>query len=68
MTATAYGASKAALNWITKNVHIENPELIAFPIILGKPVLLLYESPKSKNLKVQPTLDMSNRAIFKFLH
>jgi norsolorinic acid ketoreductase len=35
MSATAYGASKAALNWVTKNLHIENPSLIAFPIHPG---------------------------------
>jgi norsolorinic acid ketoreductase len=35
MNATAYGMSKAALNWLTKNIHIENPDLIAFPIHPG---------------------------------
>lgn len=35
MSATAYGASKAALNWITKNIHIENPKIIAFPLHPG---------------------------------
>jgi norsolorinic acid ketoreductase len=35
MNATAYGASKAALNWLTKNIHIENEKLIAFPIHPG---------------------------------
>jgi norsolorinic acid ketoreductase len=35
MNATAYGMSKAALNWLTKNIHIENPGLIAFPIHPG---------------------------------
>lgn len=35
MHATAYGMSKAALNWLTKNIHIENPNLIAFPIHPG---------------------------------
>jgi norsolorinic acid ketoreductase len=33
--ATAYGMSKAALNWLTKNIHIEHPDLIAFPIHPG---------------------------------
>jgi len=35
MNATAYGASKAAVNWITKNLHVENPSLIAFPVHPG---------------------------------
>jgi norsolorinic acid ketoreductase len=35
MKATAYGSSKASLNWLTKNIHIENPGLIAFPIHPG---------------------------------
>jgi norsolorinic acid ketoreductase len=35
MSATAYGMSKAALNWLTRNIHIENPGLIAFPIHPG---------------------------------
>jgi len=35
MNATAYGASKAALNWITKNIHIENQGIIAFPMHPG---------------------------------
>ena len=35
MGATAYGMSKAALNWLTKNIHMENPDLIAFPIHPG---------------------------------
>jgi norsolorinic acid ketoreductase len=32
---TAYGASKAALNFITRRIHAENPWLIAFPINPG---------------------------------
>jgi len=35
MSATAYGASKAALNWVTKNLHIEHKNLIVFPIHPG---------------------------------
>jgi norsolorinic acid ketoreductase len=35
MSATAYGMSKAALNWLTRNIHIENQGLIAFPIHPG---------------------------------
>jgi len=35
MNATAYGSSKAALNWVTKGLHVENPGLIAFPIHPG---------------------------------
>jgi len=35
MNATAYGMSKAALNWLTRNIHIENSGLIAFPIHPG---------------------------------
>jgi NAD(P)-dependent dehydrogenase (short-subunit alcohol dehydrogenase family) len=35
ISAAVYGASKAALNWITKNIHIENSELIAFLIHPG---------------------------------
>ncbi|KEF61389.1 uncharacterized protein A1O9_02955 [Exophiala aquamarina CBS 119918] len=31
----AYGPSKAALNWITKKIHVENPDIIAFPIHPG---------------------------------
>lgn len=32
---TAYGASKAAANFVTKRIHYENPHLIAFPINPG---------------------------------
>lgn len=35
MNATAYGMSKVALNWLTKNIHIENKGLIAFPVHPG---------------------------------
>lgn len=31
----AYGPSKAALNWVTKKIHLENEDLIAFPIHPG---------------------------------
>lgn len=30
-----YGPSKAALNWLMKKIHIENEDLIAFPIHPG---------------------------------
>jgi norsolorinic acid ketoreductase len=33
--ATGYGASKASLNWITRRIHFDHPELIAFPIYPG---------------------------------
>jgi len=32
---TLYGASKAALNFLVKKIHLENPSLIAFPIHPG---------------------------------
>ena len=32
---TAYGASKAALNFVVRRIHYENPDLIAFPINPG---------------------------------
>jgi norsolorinic acid ketoreductase len=32
---TAYGTSKAALNFVTRKIHFENPNLIAFPINPG---------------------------------
>ncbi|RDW92344.1 hypothetical protein BP5796_01738 [Coleophoma crateriformis] len=32
---TAYGASKAAVNFVTRRIHAENPDLIAFPINPG---------------------------------
>lgn len=32
---TAYGASKAAVNFVTRRIHYENPNLIAFPINPG---------------------------------
>jgi norsolorinic acid ketoreductase len=32
---TAYGTSKAALNFIIRKIHYENPKLIAFPIHPG---------------------------------
>jgi norsolorinic acid ketoreductase len=32
---TPYGMSKAALNFFTRTIHDENPELIAFPIHPG---------------------------------
>jgi len=35
MISTAYGASKAALNYIVKKIHMENPGLIAFPLNPG---------------------------------
>ncbi|KAK5251627.1 hypothetical protein LTR11_007645 [Exophiala xenobiotica] len=31
----AYGPSKAALNWITKKIHLEHPDIIAFPLDPG---------------------------------
>ena len=31
----AYGPSKAALNWVTKKIHLENEDVIAFPIHPG---------------------------------
>jgi norsolorinic acid ketoreductase len=42
MSATAYGSSKAALNWLTRNIHIEHPSLIAFPIHPGYVVLFIF--------------------------
>jgi len=35
MPVVAYGASKAAVNFITRKIHFENPDLIAFPISPG---------------------------------
>jgi norsolorinic acid ketoreductase len=35
LNATAYGMSKAALNWLTRNIHLEHSGLIAFPIHPG---------------------------------
>ncbi|KAH8597971.1 hypothetical protein B0O99DRAFT_568327 [Bisporella sp. PMI_857] len=35
LKAAAYGASKAALNYITRKIHFENPGIIAFPISPG---------------------------------
>jgi len=35
MPVTAYGTSKAAVNFITRKIHFENPDLIAFPINPG---------------------------------
>jgi norsolorinic acid ketoreductase len=35
MNTTAYDTSKAVLNRLTKNIHIKNPGLIAFPIHPG---------------------------------
>ncbi|KAK5087541.1 hypothetical protein LTR70_006966 [Exophiala xenobiotica] len=32
---TAYGASKAAVNFVARRIHYENPDLIAFPINPG---------------------------------
>jgi norsolorinic acid ketoreductase len=32
---TAYGASKAAVNFVIRRIHYENPNLIAFPINPG---------------------------------
>jgi len=32
---TAYGASKCALNFVTRKIHMENPGIIAFPINPG---------------------------------
>lgn len=32
---TAYGSSKAALNFITRRIHFENPDLVAFSINPG---------------------------------
>ena len=32
---TAYGASKAAVNFVTRRIHYENPNVIAFPINPG---------------------------------
>ena len=30
-----YGPSKAALNWVTKKIHLENQDLISFPLHPG---------------------------------
>ena len=30
-----YGTSKAALNWITKKIHLENENIVAFPVHPG---------------------------------
>jgi len=35
MISTAYGASKAALNYITRKIHFEYPDIITFPINPG---------------------------------
>jgi NAD(P)-dependent dehydrogenase (short-subunit alcohol dehydrogenase family) len=35
LKSTAYGASKAAVNYIVRKIHFENPGLIAFPISPG---------------------------------
>jgi len=35
LEATAYGSSKAAVNYITLKIHHENPSLIAFPLNPG---------------------------------
>ena len=32
---TAYGASKAAANFVTRKIHFENPNIIAFPVQPG---------------------------------
>ena len=42
--ATPYGASKAALNWVMKNLHIEHPNLIIFPIHPGY-IFVSYKFP-----------------------
>jgi norsolorinic acid ketoreductase len=33
--STAYGASKAALNYLTRKIHFENPNLVVFPLSPG---------------------------------
>ena len=35
LQSTAYGASKAAVNYVARKIHFENPNLIAFPISPG---------------------------------
>jgi len=35
MNSTAYGASKAALNYITRKIHFENQGMVVFPINPG---------------------------------
>jgi len=35
MYSTAYGASKAALNYVTRKIHFENPEFVVFPLNPG---------------------------------
>lgn len=32
---TPYGTSKAALNYVTRKIHFENPKVIAFPLSPG---------------------------------
>jgi norsolorinic acid ketoreductase len=32
---TAYGSSKAALNFVTRRIHVENPGIVAFPLNPG---------------------------------
>jgi norsolorinic acid ketoreductase len=54
INATPYGMSKAALNYLTKKIHIENPNLIAFPIHPG------YEFPSSKPLHKDDSIRLTS--------
>jgi len=42
---TGYGSSKAAVNYITRRINAENPEIIAFPIHPGYVVASFYLFP-----------------------
>jgi norsolorinic acid ketoreductase len=44
LPVTAYGSSKAAVNYIVRKIHFENPDLIAFPIHPGYVVAILKRS------------------------
>lgn len=49
MPVTAYGASKVAVNYITRKIHFENPKLIAFPISPGYGIPLKTFSSANNN-------------------
>jgi NAD(P)-dependent dehydrogenase (short-subunit alcohol dehydrogenase family) len=44
LPVTAYGSSKAAVNYIVRKIHFENPDLIAFPIHPGYVLAILKRS------------------------
>ncbi len=54
-----YGPSKAALNWFIKKIHLENEDLVAFPIHPGY-VLFSFLGRRSSNVLTEVLLQLGS--------